>query len=378
MATLLELFDNKELISTIPSQPGVYIIRSSQGEILYVGKAKNLKNRLRSYLKPAGLDIFKLSMLQEAKSVEIIVVESELEALLLESNLIKEHRPPYNVVLKDDKSYPYLRITLSEKFPRVMIARRIKNSRDFYFGPFTPVESLKQLIKLIKGTYPIAQKNDKSCQGAKSACIYYQMGKCSAPCVGYIQKEQYMEMIDEIKSLLSNPRPLKAKLSKQLMECIESENFEEAIKIRDKLKAIELLEKGQSVSEIASDFSDVIAFARKDIVACVYIVNIRFSNIVGNRSFFFYDSAMDSESIESFILQYYSSGQVIPDEIITEGLPDKKALQGALESLGKRVKITQPERGKKLKLLELARKNAQTALDVHTQNIKTTLRYSSY
>ncbi len=378
MGTTLNIFENRDLINNIPTQPGVYIIRTSSGEILYVGKAKNLKNRIKSYLAPShNLDIFKASMVREAHSVEIMVVSSELEALLLESNLIKEHRPPYNVVLKDDKSYPYLRISLTEKFPRLSIARRIKQKGDFYFGPITPVEALRNLIKLLKSSYKIAQKNDKQCQGASSPCIYYQMGKCSAPCVGYITQKEYMKMINEIKSLLSNPRPLKKKLQNRLQECIDSENFEEAIQIRDKLKAIELLEKGQSVSEISSNFCDVVVFEEKEAVVCAYIVNIRFSNIVGNRSYFFYQSAFDSETKESFILQYYSSGEVIPDEIVVDEIENAELVKEAIETLGKKVKIVSPKRGKLRSLVEIAKKNATLALKMHTSTLKNNLNMLS-
>ncbi len=263
MRNEFDIFQDKKLISEIPKEPGVYIIRSTENEILYIGKAKDLQKRIKTYLSPDKLDIFKSSMVKEAKSVEIIVVSSELEALLLESNLIKEHRPPYNVVLRDDKSYPYLRISLSEKYPRLSIARRIRNKKDFYFGPVTPADKLKKLIKILKSSYKIAQKNDKSCQGASSACIYYQMNLCKAPCVGYISKEEYDKMINEIKSILSNPRPLKKRLKDELETCIKSENFEKAIEIRDKLKAIEILEDKQTVSEINEDFLDVFVLSKE-------------------------------------------------------------------------------------------------------------------
>ncbi len=374
MSTLLNIFEDKTLIKEIPPLPGVYIIRTLTGEILYIGKAKNLKNRIKSYLLPGhALDIFKSSMVKEAHSVEIMVVSSELEALLLESNLIKEHRPPYNVVLKDDKSYPYLRISLTEKFPRLFIARRIKQKGDFYFGPITPVESLRALIRLLKNSYKIAQKNDRECQGAKSPCIYYQMGKCSAPCVGYISREEYMKMIEEIKALLSNPKPIKKRLEKELERCIETEEFEKCIEIREKLKAIELLEKGQNVSELSSNFCDVIVFKSEEGLTCAYIINIRFSNIVGNRNFFFYESTFGEESKESFIVQYYSSGEVIPDEIIVDGIDNTELIRRAIESMGKKVKISKPKRGKLKSIVDLAAKNASIALNMHISTLKSNL-----
>jgi len=374
MRNEFDIFLDKNLIRSIPKEPGVYIIRSYENEILYIGKAKDLRKRIKTYLSPDKLDIFKSSMVKEAKSVEVVVVSSELEALLLESNLIKEHRPPYNVVLRDDKSYPYLRISLSEKYPRLSIARRIKNKNDFYFGPITPVDKLKKLIKILKSSYKIAQKNDKSCQGASSACIYYQMNLCKAPCVGYITKEEYDKMIHEIKSILSNPRPFKKQLKEELEACVKNENFEKAIEIRDKLKAIEILEDRQTVSEINDDFLDVFVFEQKEIVVCAYIINIRFSNMVGNRSYFFYDSRFDNDAKESFLVQYYSSGQVIPDRILTDSIKNAQTVSKAIEKFGKKPIIITPKRGKKKALLDLAKKNAEILLKTHTKNIESNMK----
>lgn len=373
MNIVLDIFENKKLIDDVPQEPGVYVIRSIENEILYVGKAKRLKNRIKTYLDSNKLDLFKFSMINEAKSVELIVVGSELEALLLESNLIKEYRPPYNVVLRDDKSYPYLRISLSEKYPRLFISRRIKNKKDFYFGPVTPADKLKKLIKLLKASYRIAQKNDKSCQTANAPCIYYQMGRCSAPCVGYIKRYDYMKMIDEIKKLLSKPAPLKRELKLKLKESVENEEFEKAIEIREKLKAIEILENKQRVSETKGSFCDVVVFEQKDIAVCAYIINIRFSNIVGNRSYFFYDSTVNDEIKSSFIVQYYSSGQVIPDVILVDGLEDVKTVSDAIAKFGRKPHIVVPKKGKKKALVELAKKNAKMAVIMHTKNMQTNL-----
>ncbi len=373
MSIVLDIFENSKLIADVPQETGVYIIRSIENEILYVGKAKKLRNRVRTYLDSSRLDVFKLSMVNEAKSIELIVVGSEIEALLLESNLIKEYRPPYNIVLRDDKSYPYLRISLSEKYPRLFIARRIKNKKDFYFGPVTPADKLKKLIKLLKSSYKIAQKNDKSCQHANTPCIYYQMGRCSAPCAGYIDRDDYMNMIDEIKKLLSKPAPLKNKLKLELKESVKNEDFEKAIEIRDKLKAIEILENKQRVSEIDEDFVDVIVFEQKDIAMCAYIINIRFSNIIGNRNYFFYEGAMDNEIKSSFIVQYYSSGQIIPDTILVDNLENIQTVSNAIAEFGKKPHIIVPKKGRKKALVELAKKNAKMAIDIHIKNLRANL-----
>lgn len=357
-------------VSSIPEEPGVYIIRSKYDEILYVGKAKILKNRVKSYLNRNNLGFFKRSMMREAKSFEFIITKSELEALLLESNLIKEHRPPYNIILRDDKSYPYLRITMHEKYPRIVMARGIKNRRDFYFGPVTPVEKLKFLIKTFKSIYKIAQKNDKSCQSYHDPCIYYQMGKCSAPCAHKISKEKYAEFIDEIRHILSNPKGLKNSMKHRLAAFSKNEQYEEAIKIRDKIQSLELLQDKQAVSEFNEDFLDAAAFEQKDNIICAYILNIRFSNMTGNRSYFFYNAVLDSDFVENFLMQYYAYGrEIIPDIILTHVLNDNKVVEEAL-SIEKNVRVNIPKRGKKKRLLNIAQKNSQIALKNHIQYIK--------
>ncbi|WP_022670193.1 excinuclease ABC subunit UvrC [Hippea alviniae] len=373
----IDLFKDHNLIKEIPTQSGVYIIKSEDDEILYIGKAKSLRDRLKSYLKPSDLDMFKISLVREASSVEIIVVNSELEALLLESNLIKEYRPPYNIVLRDDKSYPYLRISYSEKFPRLTIVRRVKQKGDFYFGPITPVDKLRTLVKLLKSSFKIIQKNDSQCQGSDRACIYYQMGKCTAPCIGAISRDKYLKLIDEIREILTNPSKIKKKLKSEIDRCVEELNFEKAIELRDKLKAIELLENKQTVSEIDEDFCDVVAFAEKDGIVCVYVMSVRFSNITGGRSFFFYQAHIDDEFIESFLTQYYLvSSQVIPDVIITDGLKDTNTLSKAISTL-KNVQVIVPKKGKRRKLLEMALKNAKLNLDIHLNQFSENIRILS-
>ena len=373
----VDLFKDHRLIKEIPKQPGVYIIKSEDDEILYIGKAKSLRDRLKSYLKPSELDMFKVSLVGEASSVEIIVVNSELEALLLESNLIKEHRPPYNIVLRDDKSYPYLRISYSEKFPRLSIVRRVKQKGDFYFGPITPVDKLRTLVKLLKSSFKIIQKNDSQCQGSDRACIYYQMGKCTAPCIGAISRDEYLKLIDEIREILTNPSKIKKKLKSEIDKCVEELNFEKAIELRDKLKAIELLENKQTVSEIDEDFCDVVAFAEKNGIVCAYVMSIRFSNITGGRSFFFYQTRLDREFVEDFITQYYLvSSQVIPDTIITHNITDSDTLAKAISTV-KNVQIIIPKKGKRKKLLDMAVKNAELNLQIHLNQFSENIRILS-
>ncbi len=367
----LEIFKNKALINDIPQEPGVYIMRSADNEILYIGKAKKLKNRIKSYLNENNLDIFKLSMVKEAALLEFIVVKSELDALLLESNLIKKHRPPYNVVFRDDKSYPYLCISLSEKYPRIFSTRSVRNKNDFYFGPITPVEKLHNLIKILKSSYKIIQKNSKNCQHSKTACIYYQMGKCSAPCIGRISESDYRAMIEEIKQLLINPSRIKKNIKAKLSDYIKNEDYENAIIARDKLKAVSVLEDKQIVSSLGDKFVDVIAFEKKGIVICVYIINIRFSNIVGNRSFFFYNLELDDNFKEEFIIQYYfEKNEIIPDIILSQYFSSKDIVSKILSGKSKSVKIIFPKKGHNKGILHMAAKNATLEIEAHLKKFE--------
>ncbi|MGC9256968.1 excinuclease ABC subunit UvrC [Desulfurella sp.] len=364
----VEIFLDKTLLRQIPKLSGVYKIYSSQNELLYIGKAKNLRNRLASYLRK-NIDPYKQKMIQEAHSVEIIVTKNEEEALLLESNLIKEQRPPYNIVFRDDKSYPYLRITYSENFPRVTYSRRIKNKDDFYFGPFPSAESLHMLIKVIKDSYKIIQKDDKSCQKTnQKPCIYYQMKKCFAPCAQMVSKQDYLKLIDEINLLLSkNHDVLKNKIIEQIKKYANEEQFEKAIELRDSLEAINILKEKPIVTDTKAQILDCFAFLEKDDITCVYVLNVRLGKVIAGRSFFF-NKSFDLESKQEFVIQYYLQGELLPKKILIS-----EPLELSNSIFEKKVEIVYPKKGENLKILELAKNNAKEQLDLHLSKLKANL-----
>lgn len=364
----VEIFSDKTFLREIPKIPGVYKIFSNQNELLYVGKAKNLRNRLASYLRK-NLDPYKNKMIQEAQGVEFIVTNSEEAALLLESNLIKDQRPPYNIVFRDDKSYPYLRITYSDRFPKVTYSRRIKNKNDFYFGPFPSAESLHMLIKVIRDTYKIIQKDDKNCQKInQKPCIYYQMNKCFAPCAQLMTKQEYLKLIDEIKLLLSKDHDiLKNKIIEQIKKYADSEQFEKALELKNSLEAINILKDKPIVTDTKAEILDCFAFFDKGDVTCVYVLNVRLGKVIAGRSFFF-NEAFDHESKQEFVIQYYLQGELLPKKILvneTLNLPNNV--------FEKHIEIINPKRGENFKILEMAKNNAKEQLELHLSKIKANL-----
>jgi len=360
----VEIFTDKSLLQDIPKLPGVYKIFSQQNELLYVGKAKNLRNRLASYLRK-NLDPYKQKMVQEAYGVEFIVTNTQEEALLLESNLIKDQRPPYNIVFRDDKSYPYLRITYSERFPRITYSRRIKNKNDFYFGPFPSADSLHLLIKVLKSYFKIIQKDDKNCQKTnQKPCIYYQMNKCLAPCANLISQEEYLKIIDEIKLLLSkNHNTLKHKIVEQIKQYAQNEQFEKAIELRDALSAINILKEKPIVTDTKAEILDCFAFFEKEGVTCAYILNIRLGKVIAGKSFFF-DKYFDLDSKQEFIIQYYLQGELLPQTILTD---EEISMPELL--FDKKPEVQYPKRGENLKILQLAQNNAKQQLELHLSKI---------
>ncbi len=356
----MSIFDDKN----IPEKTGIYLIKNKEDEIIYVGKAKNLKNRIYSY-RSKCLSPFKQLMVKEAKRVEFVIVEKEEEAYLLEYSLIKEYRPSYNIVLRDDKSYPYLRLTLSQKFPTLALARRIKKKGDLYFGPITPVKRLKEVLRVLKKTFPIIQRNISFCLSRKEPCIYYQMGLCSAPCCGNISEEDYRKIVEELKFVLQgNGKELVRNLNEQMKIYAENLEFEKAIKLRDRIKAVKLFYEGQEVLEMGNYFADVIGFCYTKGVLGVNVLSIRGGNITSNRSFFLENVDGSTEVVENFIIQYYLKGEFVPKEVVIGKLINKSIIEKLLKT-----EVVIPKRGKKLNFLRKSEENAQTNLQLYLQGM---------
>ena len=342
----------------LPSKPGVYIMRDSTDTIIYIGKAKNLLNRVRSYFREK-LDRPKTQILMSHfDSLEYILTNSEKEALILEANLIKKHHPRYNVQLKDDKRYPYVKIT-NEEFPRLVITRNITKNGVFY-GPFTDVGSVKQTVKFLKSLFKI-----RTCRNMDGPCLNSQIDLCYAPCSGNISKEEYLEIINKIDLFFQGKYSAIVKdLKREMAEAANNEEFEKAAVIRDQITSIEEIMEKQFVDLVDDDLDqDVIAIAQGENEVVVIIMPIRNGKIVGRDDFLMSGSQYDSSSeiLFAFIQQYYGYNRHIPKQILLdEDIDDKELLEEWLSDLrGNKVHIKVPQKGVKLRLVKMARKNAE-------------------
>lgn len=342
----------------LPNKPGVYIMRDDSDTIIYVGKAKNLVKRVKSYFREK-LDRPKTQILMSHfDSLEYIVTNSEKEALILEATLIKKHRPRYNVQLKDDKRYPYVKIT-NEKFPRLVITRNVAKN-GVYYGPFTDAGSVKQTVKFLKSLFKI-----RTCRNMDGPCLNYQIDLCNAPCAGKISEEEYSEIINKIDLFFQGKYSIIVKnLKAEMAEAAENEEYEKAAVIRDQIASIEEIMEKQFVDLVDDDLDqDVIAIAPGDNEVVVIIMPIRNGKIVGRDDFLMSGSQYDSSSevMFAFIQQYYGYNRHIPKQILLdEDIDDKELLEDWLSDLrGNKVHIKVPQKGVKLRLVKMARKNAE-------------------
>ena len=365
------MFIIEEELKKLPKEPGVYLMKDKDDKIIYVGKAVNLKNRVSSYFRKTNKTDRILKMVSLIDHFEYIVVGNEAEALILECNLIKENRPKYNVLLKDDKTYPYIKIDVKSDFPNVVITRRIINDGSKYFGPYANPGAAKEMVDFIKQKYKIRQ-----CRNFKSntrPCLNYHIKRCLAPCVGLISKEDYRKQIDEIIDLLDGKTDKILKdLKIQMNDASKKMNFEEAAYIRDRMQAIEKASQRQKVSNISENNIDVIGIAKSELEVCVEIFFVRGSKMI-RREHYFFDNLgdmKDSEIVSGFIKQYYIDSLEIPNKImIREDLEDEKALEEWLASkTTHKVEIHSTKRGGKLRFVEMAEKNSKVTLDNKEKN----------
>jgi excinuclease ABC subunit C len=354
-------------IDRLPTGPGVYLFKDKKGTILYVGKAGNIKHRVNSYFqKPAGKDLKTLAMLEKVASVDTIVTDTEKEAFILENNLIKAHRPRYNVKLRDDKNYPCLRLSVEEEFPTLSIVRRIKKDRSLYFGPFPSATSLRETLKLIRRIFPIRTCLDTKFSNRLRPCINYEMGRCLGPCCGKVDPAQYQEMVHQVRMFLEGKnRALVERLKERMEEEAEKLHFESAAKIRDQIDHVEKVIEKQKI--VSTDFfdQDVIGFHRQDHTLVVHPLFIRGGKLLGGKGFTFSSTGLpDEEVLSSFLNQYYREGKFIPEQIlIPKAVPEQNLVEQWLTELkGKRVRILVPAKGDKKHLLKMACENAEQSL----------------
>ena len=356
-----------QIIARLPTNSGVYLFKDKKGTILYVGKAGNIKHRVSSYFqRVGGKDVKTLAMLEKVAEIDTIVTDTEKEAFILENTLMKEHRPRYNVKLRDDKNYPCLRLTIEEEFPTLCIVRRIKKDRSLYFGPYPSATSLRETLKLIRRLFPIRTCLDTKFTSRLRPCINYEMGRCLGPCCDKTDPAQYREVVNEVRMFLEGKnRDLVERLEKRMEGESERLNFEAAAKIRDQIQHIETVIEKQKI--VSSDFfdQDVIGFHRQDHTVIVHPLFIRAGKLLGGKGFTFPSSGLpDEEILSSFLHQYYREGKFIPEQILLpKGVPEQNLIEERLADLkGKRVQILVPLRGDRKHLLQMASENAEKYL----------------
>ena len=354
-------------IGHLPTNSGVYLFKDKKGTILYVGKAGNIKHRVTSYFqRPTGRDVKTLTMIEKVADIETFVTDTEKEAFILENNLIKTHRPRYNVKLRDDKNYPCLKLSMEEEYPSLCIVRRIKKDRSLYFGPYPSATSLKETLKLIRRLFPIRTCLDTKFTSRLRPCINYEMGRCLGPCCDQTDPAQYREIVHQVILFLEGKnKDLVENLRKRMDEESERLHFEAAARIRDQIEHIEkVIEKQKIVSRDFLD-QDVIGFHRQDHTLAVHPLFVRAGMLLGGKGFTFPSSGLpDEELLSSFLHQYYREGKFIPEQILLPmDVPEQSLLEPWLSELkGRKVKILVPARGVRKRLLEMACENAEKFL----------------
>lgn len=361
---------DKNKLKDLSQKSGIYMMKNGQGDIIYVGKAINLRNRVRQYFHSTQNLTAKTTVLvSRIEEIETIVTDSEMEALILECNLIKIHRPRYNILLKDDKNYPWIQVTLDEEYPRIMMTREHKKDGSKYFGPFTSTFAVKNTIETILKIYPLRTCSRKVAYGKKSGrpCLNYHIGQCQGPCQGNISRGKYMREIGEILDILNGRHPdLIKKLKEKMQVTAVNQNYEEAAKLRDQISSIEhIVEKQKIISNTKQD-QDFIALAEEDDLGCVQVFHVREGKLMG-RDHLFLEGIADvelPEIMESFVKQYYATCGFIPKEIVLkETMTDGKVISQWLSQMAeKKVELLTPQRGQKLKMLEMVEENADIAL----------------
>ena len=372
------MFDIQEELKKLPGKPGVYLMHDETDKIIYVGKAISLKNRVRQYFQSSRNKGAKIEqMVTHISRFEYIVTDSELEALVLECNLIKEHRPKYNTMLKDDKTYPFIKVTVNEPYPRVLFSRTMKKDKAKYFGPYTSAGAVKDTIELLRKLYDIRSCNKSLPKeiGKDRPCLYYHIHQCKAPCQGYISKEEYGEQIKKAISFLNgNYNDIIKELTGKMTEAAEEMRFEQAAEYRDLIDSVRRIGERQKITNSDGEDKDVIALAmdKEDAVAQVFF--IRNGKLIGREHYYLRigEEEQKSEVLLTFMKQFYSGTPFIPREImISEEIAEQELMEEYLSSKrGQKVRIRVPKKGSKEKMVELAERNAQIVLDQDRERIK--------
>ena len=372
------MFQIEEQLKKLPGQPGVYIMHDAKDAIIYVGKAISLKNRVRQYFQSSRDKTAKIKqMVSKIARFEYIVTDSELEALVLECNLIKEHRPRYNTMLKDDKTYPYIKVTASEEYPRILFSRQMKKDKNKYFGPFTSAGAVKDTIELIRKIYRIRACSRKLPQdmGKDRPCLYYHIHQCDAPCQGYISQADYQKSVKQAVGFLNGQyEPVMKYLEEKMRTASETMEFEKAIEYRDLLDSVRKVAQKQKITSQSMEDRDIIAMAKDERDAVVQVFFVRDGKLIGREHFHMNLTGSESkaEILNSFVKQFYAGTPFVPHEIwVQEELEDAEVIASFLTARrGQKVRFVVPKMGEKERLVELAEKNAKMVLSQDKEKIK--------
>src|SRR5881394_2036925 len=360
----------EDQLRTLPTKPGVYLFRDGKGEVLYIGKAKSLRPRVRSYFQQSSDSRTSIQQLPErVEDIEVIVTQNEVEALHLEQNLVKRHRPPFNVRLRDDKSFPYIAVTVGDEYPRVMFTRERHRRGVVYFGPYANAKKVRETLDVLNRVFPY-----RPCEGPKPGrhsgipCLDYHIERCLAPCVGYVSKEDYGDIIEQVIEFLSGEdRPIRRRLEREMKDAAAAERFEEAARYRNRLFAVQHLAERQAADKRAVGTIDVLGLAVEEDRATVQVFPLRDGKLIDRYSFHLENVAGQDRAalLETFCLEYYGSSPSVPPQIVVpRDAGDTSALEEFLsERRGSRVEVRAAERGEKRRLQELAEQNARLALE---------------
>ena len=355
-------------LKSLPSQPGVYLMKGSPETVIYVGKAKNLSRRVKSHFRNYGETGLTTQMAESSTSdIEWIITDTETEALILESNLIKKYRPRFNVILKDDKSYPYLRLSLEEQYPRLSVCRKVKRDGSLYFGPYVSSQAARDTWRLIHRLFPVRKCQTKGFQLRKRPCVNYQMGQCPAPCCNLIDPEQYRKGIREVQLFLQGrSQELMRELKTKMAEESGNLQFEAAGRIRDKIRSLKKILEQQKICSPTPVDQDVVGYVREGKSVEIVLLFIRDGKMVGSKSFFLkaFELLQDREVVASFLHQFYGDGKFIPEEIIVPFEVEGRRVTEAWlrEKKGKKVRVVLPKKGHRMDLVLMANQNATSAL----------------
>ena len=359
----------KSILATLPDKPGCYLMKDADGTIIYVGKAINLKNRVRSYFQQSSDHTYKTrQMVRKIRDIEWIVVASELEALILEMNLIKEHRPFYNVRLKDDKRYPYIKVHWADPFPKLSVTRNMVNDGSRYFGPYTSVWAVHQTLDILRKIFPYLTCAREITGNDERACLYYDIKLCSAPCIGAVNQEEYRQMIDDLcRFLEGRTDPIMNRLKEAMTQASENLDYEKAAVYRDQIQAIDRVVERQKIISDERQDSDVIAMARSKGEACVQVFFIRSGKLIGREYFILEgtEAEENSEILEEFVKQFYSQAAYVPNKVmLPQEVEEARIIKEWLNTRrgGEKVQLTVPKRGQGKELIQMAAENARETL----------------